>query len=100
MPEFKKTIGTKAEVWKGIAKRTSGGLHKKDILRKAVGRLSGGSGKRTYRYVSKAKSAKPMNAYFTLMLEAKRRGLDEFTYNGNRYVKTTLSTGLETYRKM
>jgi len=56
-----KAVGTKAEVYKGLAKHTSGGLKQKDIVRKAVGR----SGTKTvYRYMSKKKAA-----------AGKRRGL-------------------------
>ena len=33
MPGFKKTTGSKAEVWNGTAKKTSGGLMKKDLAR-------------------------------------------------------------------
>ena len=56
-----KAVGTKSEVYKGLAKHTSGGLKQKDIVRKAVGR----SGTKTvYRYMSKKKAA-----------AGKRRGL-------------------------
>jgi hypothetical protein len=33
MPEFKKTVGSKSEVWNKTAKKTSGGLMKKDLAR-------------------------------------------------------------------
>lgn len=49
-----KTVGSKSEVYKGLAKHTSGGLTKRDILRVAIkraGKLVG------YRYKSRAKSA-------------------------------------------
>jgi len=49
-----KAVGTKAEVYKGLAKHTSGGLKQKDIVRKAVGRRGT---KTVYRYMSKKKAA-------------------------------------------
>jgi hypothetical protein len=48
-----KSVGSKSEVYKGLAKHTSGGLTKRDILRVAIkraGKLVG------YRYKSRAKS--------------------------------------------
>jgi len=42
---------------------------------------------------------KKLNAYFQKMLEAKRKGLDSFEYNGNKYVKKTGKNGLVVYKK-
>ncbi len=39
MTDFKKTVGSKAEVYHGTAKHTSGGLHKKDLVRTRKGRI-------------------------------------------------------------
>jgi hypothetical protein len=36
---FKKATGTKAEVFHGTAKHTSGGLHKKDLMKTRAGRI-------------------------------------------------------------
>jgi len=36
---FKKTLGTRAEVWHGTAKKTSGGLQKNDLLKNKSGRI-------------------------------------------------------------
>ena len=36
---FKKTVGTRAEVWHGTAKKTSGGLQKNDLLKNKSGRI-------------------------------------------------------------
>ena len=36
---FKRTIGTRAEVWHGTAKKTSGGLTKDDLLKNKSGRI-------------------------------------------------------------
>lgn len=44
-------VGSKAQVWKGLAKHTSGGLKKKDILRLTLTR----AGKKVHRYVSAKK---------------------------------------------
>lgn len=35
----KKTVGSKAEVYHGTAKHTSGGLHKKDLMKTKRGRI-------------------------------------------------------------
>ena len=35
-----KTVGSRAEVWHGNAKKTSGGLRKKDLLKNKHGRIS------------------------------------------------------------
>ena len=39
MHEFKKIVGTRAEVLHGTAKRTSGGLEKHDLLKNKWGRI-------------------------------------------------------------
>ena len=36
---FKKTVGSRAEVWHGTAKKTSGGLMKKDLKMNKSGRI-------------------------------------------------------------
>ena len=36
---FKKNIGSRAEVWHGTAKKTSGGLLKKDLKKNKKGRI-------------------------------------------------------------
>lgn len=48
-----KAVGSKAQVWKGLAKHTSGGLKKSDILRLTLTR----GGKKVHRYVSAKKHA-------------------------------------------
>jgi len=52
-PRKLKATGSKAQVWKGRALHTSGGLTKNDILRLSIVR----GGKRVHRYVSKRKHA-------------------------------------------
>lgn len=39
MPEFAITVGSKAQVFHGTAKRTSGGLEKKDLVQNKHGRI-------------------------------------------------------------
>jgi hypothetical protein len=46
-----KAVGTKSEVWKGLARHTAGGLRKSDIVRKTIRR----GGKVVHRYVSRKK---------------------------------------------
>jgi len=36
---FNRTVGSRAQVWHGTAKRTSGGLHKSDLLKNKHGRI-------------------------------------------------------------
>ena len=45
--------------------------------------------KKTKKHVKKTKSSKkrPLNAYFKLMLDAKKKGLKEFKYKNNVYVR-------------
>jgi uncharacterized protein (DUF608 family) len=42
---------------------------------------------------------KKLNAYFVMMLDAKKKNLPSFVYNGKTYVKTTLPTGITSYKK-
>lgn len=54
--------------------------------------------------VSKSKSKKAqkggkLNAFFKLMLAAKKKDLSEFKYNGNTYKQFTAKTGLKMYKK-
>ena len=37
--KMKKTIGTRREVFNGTAKKTSGGLEKKDLIKNKLGRI-------------------------------------------------------------
>jgi hypothetical protein len=52
--------------------------------------------------VSKSKKAQKggkLNAFFKLMLDAKKKDLSEFKYNGNTYKQFTAKTGLKMYKK-
>lgn len=39
MNKFVKTVGSRAEVWHGVAKKTSGGLEKKDLFQNKNGNI-------------------------------------------------------------
>lgn len=54
MTKAVKAVGKMYQVYNGTAKHTSGGLKKKDIIRRKVG-VSEATGKPLYRYVSKKK---------------------------------------------
>ena len=51
--------------------------------------------------VSKSKKQKggKLNAFFKLMLNARKNDLSEFKYNGNTYKQMTAKTGLKLYKK-
>lgn len=52
--------------------------------------------------VSKSKKAQKggkLNAFFKLMLDARKKDLSEFKYNGNTYKQMTAKTGLKLYKK-
>ena len=40
-----------------------------------------------------------LNAFFKLMLDARKKDLNEFKYNGNTYKQFTAKTGLKMYKK-
>ncbi len=54
----KKTVGTKAQVWHGTAKKTSGGLTKKDLMKTKKGRIVSkkkhAAGKKALKRLAKA----------------------------------------------
>ena len=57
MADHKKTVGTKAEVFHGTAKHTSGGLHKKDLMKhkgRIVSRKKHALGKKSLKNLIKA----------------------------------------------
>jgi hypothetical protein len=39
MPDYKKKVGSRAEVFHGNAEKTSGGLRKKDLIKNPQGRI-------------------------------------------------------------
>ncbi len=53
-----KTVGTKAQVWHGTAKKTSGGLTKKDLMKTKKGRIVSkkkhAAGKKALKRLAKA----------------------------------------------
>lgn len=48
---------------------------------------------------SKKQKGGKLNAFFKLMLDAKKKDLSEFKYNGNTYKQVTAKTGLKMYKK-
>ena len=58
-------------------------------------------GKNTKPQLKKKKNQKggKLNAFFKLMLDAKKKDLSEFKYNGNTYKQFTAKTGLKMYKK-
>jgi hypothetical protein len=67
---FKKATGTKAEVFHGTAKHTSGGLHKKDLMKTRAGRIVSkkkhAAGKKAIKRLF-ALGYKPTKGRFSLM---------------------------------
>jgi hypothetical protein len=54
--------------------------------------------KRVSKKGKKQKGGK-LNAFFKLMLDARKKDLSEFQYNGNTYKQITAKTGLKLYKK-
>ena len=72
-----------------------GGLRKKDIIRK---RTSKGNTVQV-RYVSKARSEKPLGEYIKKSNEARTNEEYEFVYRGTTYYAMKASTGMILYTK-
>jgi hypothetical protein len=69
MSDHKKTVGTKAEVFHGTAKHTSGGLHKKDLMKhkgRIVSRKKHAAGKKAIQRLFKL-GYKPTKGSFKAM---------------------------------
>ena len=67
--DHKKTVGTKAEVFHGTAKHTSGGLHKKDLMKhkgRIVSRKKHAAGKKAIQRLFKL-GYKPTKGTFKVM---------------------------------
>jgi DVNP family len=64
-----KASGSKAEVWHGTAKHTSGGLHKKDLMKhhgRIISRKKHAAGKKAIKHLF-AMGYKPKKGTFKLM---------------------------------
>jgi hypothetical protein len=48
---------------------------------------------------SRRSGKRPLNEYFTKMLDAKKNNLPEFGYKGNSYKQFTTKTGLTSYKR-
>ena len=90
MVEFKQTFGSPVQVMNGTAKKTRGGLTKKNLKRTKRGSI-----------VSKKKSAlgKKKNEFMKLLAAAKKKKADMFEYNGKKYYRTKVSSGMVVYSK-
>ncbi len=55
--------------------------------------------KMTTKPKSTKKTKRPLNEYFKLMLDAKKKDLDSFEYKGTTYVKNTGKNDLVVYTK-
>ena len=78
MKGFKQTFGSPLQVFNGTAKKTKGGLTKKDFKKTKRGSI-----------VSKKKSklgSKPNN-FMRLKEKARKSGAPMFEYNGKKYFK-------------
>lgn len=89
-----RTVGSKYQVWKGTALRTSGGLKKADIVQKRVG-YDNARRKPIYRYLSKKKHQAGKAAYLRLMDSWTPEKLDSAKRKLQRKGKKTLAKALE-----
>jgi hypothetical protein len=82
-----KTTGTRAEVWHGTAKHTSGGLEKKDLLKNKHGRIVSkrkhNSEKKSKRLIKAGYGTKKGKFGFVLLGNAK--GKRKGTKKGGKY---------------
>ena len=90
MKNFSQTFGSALQVFNGTAKKTNGGLTKKDLKKTKRGNI-----------VSKKKSklgSKP-NEYMRLKEKARKSDAPMFEYNGKKYYKNKLPTGMVIYSR-
>ena len=92
-----KTVGSKAEVFHGSAKHTSGGLHKKDLMKhkgRIVSRKKHAAGKKAIQRLFKA-GYKPTRGTFKIMKKGhstrKHRGGFFATDMSNNKVETPVA---------
>ncbi len=75
------TVGSKAQVYHGTAKHTSGGLTRKDLMKnkrgKIVSRKQAAAGKKAYSRLAKA-GYKPKKGHFKLFTKKAKRSADFF----------------------
>jgi len=70
-----KTVGSKAEVWHGTAKHTSGGLTKKDLMKhhgRIISRKKHAAGKKAIKHLF-ALGYKPKKGTFRLMSKSMKK---------------------------
>ena len=72
-----KAVGSKAEVWHGTARHTSGGLHKKDLMKhhgRIISRKKHAAGKKAIKHLF-AMGYKPKKGTFRLMSKSMRKSM-------------------------
>lgn len=85
----KSSSGRNGQVGRGTAYMTcAGGLKASDLVQNA-----------SNKWVSRARSAKPLNAYMQAVMDARSTGAESFNYKGNTYVRSMTKTGLAVYKK-
>ena len=67
---------------------------KKSISNKPISKKS-----KSKKPISKKQNGGKLNAFFKSMLDAKKKNLSEFKYNGNTYKQSITKTGLKIYKK-
>lgn len=77
--------------------QTGGKLKKKNTTTQTGGKLK--KDKKESQLKKKKQNGGKLNAFFKLMLAAKKKDLSEFKYNGNTYKQFTAKTGLKMYKK-
>ena len=78
MSQFKKSVGSKAEVYHGAAAHTSGGLKKKDLMKhkgRIISRKKHAAGKKAIKHLF-ALGYKPKKGTFKLMRKTTAKGGD------------------------
>jgi hypothetical protein len=76
MTDFKKTVGSKAEVYHGTCSRTAGGLKKKDLMKhkgRIISRKKHAAGKKAIQHLFKL-GYKPKKGTFKLMRKSMVNG--------------------------
>jgi hypothetical protein len=81
------TVGSKVQVWNGTAKRTSGGLLKKDLMRhknRIVSKKKHAAGKKAIKHLVKL-GYKAKKGTFKLFKKGKRGGFAEDVSGGEMF---------------
>jgi hypothetical protein len=74
-------------------------MAKKRISKKTNKQVKKRQSKNVKRTSKKVQKGGKLNAFFKLMLDAKKKDLASFQYNGNTYTQIIAKTGLKLYKK-